>query len=168
MPKGGILRPGPDDVILKRHIKSVCGPFNVYLRAVAGRLWSVMGHLLRATKPAPVLGFAALPVPFLGLLGAWWPLIKVAACVGLFWFGYSWVWDRGYSARDADYAAAIKAANYEIAKLNSELELERDAKELERGKAASSASVGVPDVPQCVKSECALSADAISRLNKVN
>jgi len=95
-------------------------------------------------------------------------LIKIAAAVGLFWFGYAQIYNRGYSARDGEYVAVMKAANAEIARLNASLEAENAADELRRSQSEADAVAGIPSLDECALSQCALTVDAIARLNKVN
>lgn len=107
-------------------------------------------------------------MPFLPLLMPWLGIIKIAAVVGLVWYGYSTVWDRGYRARDAEYLQSLKIANERIATLNAELEAAYDVRESQRAKVAENATTGIPDRPECAKHQCALTADAIMRLNGVD
>jgi hypothetical protein len=107
-------------------------------------------------------------MPFLPLIAPWLGLIKIAAVVGLFWYGYSLVWDRGYNARDVEYQNSLRAANARIESLNAELEATYRAREAERETVAEHATAGIPDYPDCAKSKCALTPEAIGRLNGIN
>lgn len=112
---------------------------------------------------------AALPV--LALSGPLLALARVASVAAIFWGAYWWIDHRGYTRGVATEAArqaeVIRDANARIDALNAELDIAQAQLDGTRSEIASEAVKGVLDKPQCVKLDCALPSEVITKLNRI-